>query len=72
MDVRYFDGSDNGQLSLHINGKPGGAWKTSGTNHGWTTRTISNVEIGIGEEIVIRSTAAPTKIDYVQLNLIDR
>jgi predicted amidohydrolase len=70
VDVRHAAiGPERSQFTLLINGKPQGAgWESSGNNQAWATHTVSDVEIGEGDEIAIEIRGAGGRLDYVQLN----
>jgi len=73
VDVRYFDEEDGRcQLALYVNGvQKGDSWYASKNNEEWTTRTVSDVAIKSGDEIMVDVRGNSTeygKLDYVQLN----
>ena len=74
MDVRFLDEDASFELTLFVNGvRQGAAWRSSGTGGGWTTHTVSRVDINEGDTIAVKVEAevgVPGRLDYVQLNLI--
>ncbi|MPY86800.1 MAG: hypothetical protein GEU99_02655 [Luteitalea sp.] len=74
VEVRYFD--ERGQRSrfaLFLNGRArASAWESAGTGQGWTSHTISDVEVSVGDEIGVDVSGPPARLDYVQLNLRSR
>lgn len=69
VDVRFFD--ENGRrnyYALLINGvRQGVAWRSSGKGSGWTTHTVRDVPIALGDEITVDADK-PGRLDYVELN----
>jgi hypothetical protein len=49
-------------------GKNAAAWEMPAKAQGWTTQTIPNVEIRMGDTIAVQMQGAPARLDYVQLN----
>jgi hypothetical protein len=70
IEVRYFDESNvRGKFSLLVNGAAkGSAWESAGEGGGWTTQTLSNIEIRAGDEITVQVQGSGARVDYVQLN----
>jgi len=73
VDVRYFDAKDGRcRLALLVNGKrQGDTWFASENNDQWATKTISNVSVKSGDNIVVVARGRRdgyTKLDYVQFN----
>jgi hypothetical protein len=70
VDVRYFDEQGGRcRLALAINGAPqGAAWESAGEGKGWSTHTISNVEMRSSDEIAVAIEGQGCRVDYVQLN----
>lgn len=70
VEVRYFDEQDRRcRYSLSVNGALQGAeWQSPGEIRGWTTHTIREVEIGVGDEITVAVDGPAGRLDYVQLN----
>ncbi len=70
VDVRFFD--ENGSRSrytLLVNGvAQGAAWESAGKGGGWTTQTVRDVPIRIGDEIAVEASGKPARLDYVELN----
>ena len=46
----------------------GDGWQSEGAGRGWTSHTIRNVEIRIGDEIRLEVEGSAVRLDYVQLN----
>jgi hypothetical protein len=71
VSVRYFDTDQKCALSLSLNGAVQGAeWNTATTGAGWTTHTIPDVAIAVGDEIVVHAQGVPVALDYVQLDQV--
>jgi len=73
VDIRYFDEEDGRcQLALYVNGvQKGDSWYASKNNEEWTTRTVSDVAIKSGDEIMVEvrgDSGEYGKLDYVELN----
>ena len=72
VEVRFMAGSGGGsQLALAVNHVPQGQpWHTA-ADPGWQSRTIDNVPIRAGDEVVVEVQAKDGErvhLDYVQLN----
>jgi hypothetical protein len=73
VEVRYFDEKDGrSELSLYVNGiQQGAAWRASVDDDSWRIRTIPDVAVNPGDEIVVAvqgDSGEYGKLDYVQLN----
>jgi len=73
VDIRYFDEEDGRcRLALYVNGvQKGDSWYASKNNEEWTTRTVPDVAIKSGDEIMVDVRGDSTeygKLDYVELN----
>jgi hypothetical protein len=71
VEVRYFDEQGKrSRFALSVNGAArGSAWESAATGKGWTSHTMSDVEVGAGDEIALDVSGSPVRLDYVQLNL---
>ncbi|MBI4662043.1 MAG: hypothetical protein HY735_24740 [Verrucomicrobia bacterium] len=72
VDVRYFDEKAvRSQFALSINGvRQSAAWNAPGTGQGWTTKTIPDVRVNLGDEIMVEvqtEAGATGRLDYVEL-----
>lgn len=72
-EVRYFDEkAGRSQFNLYINGfQKGRSWTASADSDNWQSKTIANVAIHTGDEIMVKvraDGAEAGKLDYVQLN----
>jgi hypothetical protein len=74
VEVRYFDEQGKrSRFALFINGAArGSAWESAGTGQGWTSHTISDVEVRADDGIGVDVSSPPSRLDYVQLNLRSR
>jgi len=75
VDIRYFDEEDGrSEFRFYVNGiRKGDTWNASGDDKSWKTRTISDVIINTGDEIIVEvrgDSGEYGKLDYVQLNYI--
>lgn len=69
VDVRYFDdGKSLSRFALLINGVPQGSPWADGKATGWTTHTIRDVQLGIGDEVGVGAKGPASRLDYVQFN----
>jgi hypothetical protein len=72
--VRFLDEGPPFTMALFVNGQRQKApWKSPGSNRGWTTHTVSGVEINDGDSIAVETKAEAgglARLDYVQLNLV--
>jgi len=71
--VRYFDEKDgHSELKLYINGvQKGRSWKASADINSWQSKTITNVPINVGDEIMVKvkgDGGETGRLDYLQLN----
>jgi hypothetical protein len=71
--VRYFDTDQQCALSLSVNGVVQGTeWNTAATGAGWTTHTIPDVAISVGDEIAVHAQGALVRLDYVEATRLSR
>jgi hypothetical protein len=80
VGVRYCAGGGRCRFALHVAGRQRGeAWEASPADAAqspagpaWATRTIPDVEIGSGDEIMVevRDASGGEEIDYVELNYL--
>jgi hypothetical protein len=73
VEVRYFDEkAGHSELKLYVNGnQKGRSWTASADTNSWQSKTIANVTINTGDEIMVEVKAEggqAGKLDYVQLN----
>jgi hypothetical protein len=57
------------RLTLLVNGAPRGTWNSTGKATDWTTHTLSDVALRLGDSIAVEATGGPAQVDYVQLDL---
>lgn len=71
LEIRYFDEPKaTCRFACYLNGSAqGSAWETQGDGQGWTTRTLPDVAIQVGDEIRVDVKGQGGRLDYVQLNL---
>ena len=70
VQVRFFDeAGSHSRFAVLVNGKAIGTdWESAGTGKGWSTQTIRDAAVAIGDEIAVQVQGAPARLDYVQLN----
>lgn len=73
VEVRYFDEKiGHSEFKLYVNGdQKGRSWTASADTDSWQSKTIANVTINTGDEIMVEIKAdagESIKLDYVQLN----
>lgn len=73
VDVRYFDEKDGHcQFALFVNGvQQGESWLASADDEQWRTKSIENVVVKTGDEIMVQvrgDSGEYGKLDYVQFN----
>lgn len=73
VEVRYFDEkAGRSELRLYVNGVlKGRRWTASADTDSWQSRTIDNVTISTGDEVMVEVTVdggEAGKLDYVQFN----
>ena len=73
IEVRYFDGRDGrSEFTLFVGGvQRGEPWRASADIESWQSRTISNVRINVGDEIMVKVRGDGKeigRIDFVQLS----
>ena len=73
IEVRYFDAKEGRcEFALRVNSvQQGETWTASSRSGTWRTRTIPNVAINMGDEIMVKVQADGTQtggLDYLQLN----
>jgi hypothetical protein len=71
VEIRYMDEKEiDGRFTFLVNGTAqGAAWTSPGRGDGWTSHTIRNVAIRMGDELRIDGEGEAARLDYVQLNL---
>jgi hypothetical protein len=73
VEVRYFnEKAGHSEFKLYVNGvQKGRSWTASADTDSWQSKTIANVTINTGDEIMLEIKAnegESIKLDYVQLN----
>jgi len=73
VEVRYFDGSSGrSEFTLFVGGvQQGEPWTASTDTDSWQSKTIANVPVNSGDDIMVNVRADGTetgRLDYVQLN----